>query len=248
MTDRLAPLRYLDRTLPTVDHDLALDEALLVAAEERGGGPVLRVWEARRPAVVLGASGRVLDDVDLDTCRLDGVTVHRRSSGGGTVVIGPGALNVTVVLPTDTAPGLGAVDVAQAYVLERLAGAIRRAGPPAEVLGSGDLTLAGRKFAGSAQRRLRRHFLVHASLLYAFDVARIVRYTRLPRRQPAYRAGRSHDDFLTNVPLERPALLAAVRSAWLTEGSDSPEPEIPFDLVDDLVRTRFADPAWVHRL
>ena len=94
----------------------------------------------------------------------------------------------------------------------RLADAIRRLGPPVEVRGSGDLTIGGRKFAGSAQRRLRRYFLVHASILYDFPIAPIVRYTRLPRRQPEYRAGRSHESFLTCLDLPRDDLLAAIRS------------------------------------
>ena len=242
-----ASIAYLDLTLPSVEANLALDEALLIAAEERQAGPVLRVWESPVLAVVLGASGRLHDDVDVQRCRGDGVAIARRSSGGGTVLIGPGALNVTVVLPSDAAPGLTAVDTTQAFVLEQFAAAIRRAGPPVALRGSGDLTLSDRKFAGSAQRRLRRHFLVHASLLYRFPIAPIVRYTRLPERQPAYRAGRSHDDFLTNVPLPRDALLAAVCSAWLAPAPPPPL-VVPDDLVAELIRLKFADPGWVSRL
>src|SRR5687767_1334723 len=118
-------MNYLDLTLPDIADNLALDEALLVAAEERGTGPALRIWESASVAVVLGASGRRLEDVRVDACDDDGVSVARRSSGGGTVVVGPGALNVTVVLAADSAPGLGAVDVAHRYVLDRLAGSIR---------------------------------------------------------------------------------------------------------------------------
>jgi lipoate-protein ligase A len=245
VSSNLAGLRYLERTYPEIEANLALDEALLVAAEERNGGPVLRVWEPDRLAVVLGASGRLHDDVDVGLCRAEGVAIARRSSGGGTVVVGPGALNVTVVLDADAAPGLNAVDTAQAYVLERFAAAIRRAGPAAEVRGLGDLTLDGRKFAGSAQRRLRRSFLVHASILYDFPIGPIDRYTRLPRRQPAYRAGRDHVSFLTCLPLPRADLLTAIRSAWPA----SPEAvSVPDDLVRRLVLEHFGDPAGVERL
>src|SRR5262249_28452965 len=132
---------YLDHTEPDIARNLALDEALLVAAEERGAGPALRVWEPSSLAVVLGASSRLYDDVDVSACQADGVAIARRSSGGGTVVVGPGTLNVTVVLPSDAAPGLQAVDTAQAFVLGRTARALRRLGPPVEVRGHGDLTL-----------------------------------------------------------------------------------------------------------
>ena len=241
-------LRHLWHTYDAIEENLALDEALLVAAEERGVGAVLRIWEPTGLAVVLGASGRRLEDVDVALCRADGVAIARRSSGGGTVVVGPGTLNVAIVLPADAAPGLTAVDTAQAYVLERTARSIRRVGPAVEVLGLGDLTLAGRKFAGSAQRRLRRYFLVHTSILYNFPVDPIVRYTRHPIRQPSYRARRSHTSFLTCLDLPRSDLLTAILSAWPADTSAREPVPIPDDLVRRLVREKFGDPAWVERL
>jgi lipoate-protein ligase A len=243
-----AGLAELDRTEPTIAGNLALDEALLVAAEDRGAAPVLRFWEPTGLAVVLGASSRLREDVDLPACLADGIQIARRSSGGGTVVIGPGTLNVTVVLPADAAPALRAVDTAQAFVLGRIARALRRLGPPVEVRGLGDLTLGDRKFAGSAQRRLRRHVMIHLSLLYSFPVEPIVRYTRLPRRQPAYRAGRPHESFLTNLNLPRATVLDAIRGAWVSTAPTPVPAIVPEDLLDELVRDKFGDPVWVERL
>jgi lipoate---protein ligase len=241
-------MTFLDFSYPAIAENLALDEALLVAAEERGGGAVLRVWESWGLTVVLGASSRLRDDVDIDRCRADGVPIARRSSGGGTVVVGPGTLNVTVVLPVDAARGAHAVDTAQSFVLDRIARSIRRLGPPVELKGLGDLTLGDRKFAGSAQRRLRRHFMVHASILYNMQIESIARYTRLPRRQPGYRAQRSHEAFLTNLDLPRADLLAAIRSAWQPADRSTALGIVPDDLVRQLVIEKFGDPAWVERL
>jgi lipoate---protein ligase len=241
-------MRLLDLTLPGIAANLALDEALLIEADERGAGPALRIWEPEATAVVLGASCRWRDDVRAAACRRDGVAIARRSSGGGTVVVGPGTLNVTVVLPDDAAPGLSAVDRAQRYVLDRIAESIRARGPAVEVLGLGDLTVGRRKFSGSAQRRLRTHFLVHATILYDFPLDLVSRYTALPLRQPSYREGRSHEDFLVNLDLPRASLVEAVRSAWLPPGRPPAPGEAPLDLVRDLVATKFADPSWIERL
>jgi lipoate---protein ligase len=240
--------RYIEGALPGIAANLALDEALLIEADEQGMGPSLRIWEPDQVAVVLGASGRWRDDVKLEACRNDGVAIARRSSGGGTVVVGPGTLNVTVVLPATAAPGLGAVDVAQAYVLGRIGRAIRARGPAVELRGSGDLTLDGRKFSGSAQRRLRTHFLVHATILYRFPVAWVDRYTHLPVRQPAYRDRRSHGDFLVNLDLPRADLVEAIRDAWLPPGQPVERATVPDEMVRRLVATRFGDPAWIERL
>ncbi len=244
----LPALSFLDRTLPGIDANLALDEALLQGAEDGRGGPVLRLWELPDFAVVLGASGRFRDEVRVESCEADGVPIARRSSGGGTVVIGPGALNVAVVLPIDAAPGLDAVDVAQKFVLGRVADGLRAAGRPVEMLGSGDLTLSLRKCSGSAQRRLKRHFLVHATILYAFPLDRLGRYLGPPSRQPSYRAGRSHGDFVTNLGLDRARLVQAIRDAWLPRDRPPIEAVVHEELVRELVATKFGDPAWVRRL
>ena len=241
------PLRLIDQTLPTISENLAFDEALLVAAEEGRVGPILRFWELDHLAVVLGASGRSRDDVIAETCLADGVAVARRSSGGGTVVIGPGALNFAVVLPIDFAPGLDAVDKAQRYVLERVAQAIRDSGPEVRVRGSGDLTVAGRKISGSAQRRLKRFFLVHASVLYNFPLDRISRYTRSPARQPDYREQRSHADFVANLPLPRAALVQAITRAWPIDPVPRDRESFWTSMIADLVITKLGRSEWVWR-
>lgn len=244
---RVGTMRYLERSLARIEENLALDEAILQEVEDDGQRPVLRIWESSTRAVVLGASGRVRDEIHVEACRHDGVVIARRSSGGGTVVIGPGALNAAVVLPLKVAPSLAAVDIAQRSVLECLARALRERGIPVQVLGSGDLTIQGRKVAGSAQRRLRAHFLIHTTLLYDFPLDLIARCLAMPDRQPSYREGRSHNDFLANLGLPREVLVEAVRRAWLPAGEPALPAEVPADRVRDLVAAKFADPSWVER-
>src|SRR4051812_33316670 len=99
-------MKLLDYTLPTPAENLALDEALLVAAEQDAGGEVLRLWESPAVAVVLGTGGAVSIDVNLAACAADGVPVLRRASGGGTVLVGPRCLCFGLVLSYDRAPGL----------------------------------------------------------------------------------------------------------------------------------------------
>src|SRR5207248_4591650 len=99
-------MEWVDVTLDTLNENLAVDEALLLVAEAGRGGEALRVWEWPRPAVVLGAGGRIADDVDVTACERDGVSLARRSSGGGTVLLGPGCLLYSVVLRYDRAAEL----------------------------------------------------------------------------------------------------------------------------------------------
>ena len=82
------PIAFLDRTLLTLNENLALDEALLLAAEAGEGGEVVRFWEWPEAAVVLGAGGSIAIDVNEPACRECGVPIYRRASGGGTVLLG----------------------------------------------------------------------------------------------------------------------------------------------------------------
>src|SRR5207244_9124660 len=107
---------YVDRVLPTLAENLALDEALLLAAEENGP-EVLRLWEWRTPAVVLGAAGRLREEVYEEHCHADGVPILRRASGGGTVLLGPGCLVYSLVLSYARAPALGEIRASYCYIL-----------------------------------------------------------------------------------------------------------------------------------
>src|SRR5947208_15988645 len=101
MSSPAVTMRLLDHTYPEIAANLALDEALLEEAEETGGPGVLRLWEPASLAVVMGASCRLRDEVRVEACPADGVPVARRSSGGATVVIGPGALDGAGVFRQD---------------------------------------------------------------------------------------------------------------------------------------------------
>lgn len=218
-------MRHLQLTLESPAANLALDEALLLAAEagELEGG-VLRIWESPEYAVVLGRSSKASVEVRREACRRDGVPVLRRVSGGASVLVGPGCLMYAVVLEADfrlESAGIAApVDQAHRAVLGRLESALRPYVAGVLRAGTSDLALAGaegepsRKFSGNSLRIKRSHLLYHGTILYNFDVTAIDRWLARPARQPDYRANRSHGQFVANLPLARPQLVAALLGAW----------------------------------
>jgi lipoate-protein ligase A len=232
---------YLDRTLATLPENLALDEALLLAAEAGQGGEVLRFWEWPHPAVVLGAGCRLAEDVDEAAGAADGVPVLRRSSGGGTVLLGAGCLLYSLVLDQEREPALTQIQPSYRYILGRVAAAL---GGEVAQAGISDLAVGGRKFSGNAQQRKRRHLLHHGTLLYAFDLTRVGRYLRPPPRPPEYRAGRDHTDFLLNLPLSAAELKRRLREAW---GADTEQASWPEAEMRRLVAEKYALPEWARR-
>ena len=70
----------------------------------------------------------------------------------------------------------------------------------------------------------------------------------MPARQPAYRGGRSHDDFLMNLGLPRKILLDLIRAAWSPSFELSPTTDVPHQLLETLLSERFANRSWIERL
>jgi lipoate-protein ligase A len=237
-------MHFLDLTLPTPEANLALDEALLLEAEADRGGEVLRVWEWPRPAVVLGAACRLSEDVDEGACRADGVPILRRASGGGTVALGAGCLCFSLVLAYDRDPALREIPSSYVCILERVRSALADLLPDIERAGTSDLAAGGRKFSGNAQQRKRRHLLHHGTLLYDFDLSLVGRYLRLPSRQPDYRGGRGHEEFLVNLPADPAGIKRQLREAW---GADTDLPEWPASAVRQLSAEKYTQPEWIGR-
>lgn len=208
-------MKYLDLTLPEPGANLALEEALLEFCEAGEGPEVLRVWRPRSPAVVVGYANEVASEVNVEACASDGIPILRRCTGGGAVLLSRGTLGYAVVLRIESERALESIAGTNRFVLERVARAIGAAtGAVVVTDGDTDLVVGGRKCGGNSQRRLRRALLFHGSLLVDADVAQIGRCLPMPSRQPGYRSGRAHEDFVVNLGGDMESLKAALRKEW----------------------------------
>lgn len=194
-------MRVIERTFASLRDNLDFDDRLLDDAD-RGGIATLRFWEARICTVSLGRSSRESGFV---------LPAERRSTGGGTVLLGPGCLCFSIALPIDSYPALRDVRDSYCSILGSIGAELGLDG--VTVSGASDLAWHGRKFSGNAQRRTRNALLHHGTVLYAFDLAKITEILPEPDRQPEYRGMRRHGDFLTNVPLAAPVIRAAIERA-----------------------------------
>ncbi len=227
---------YLDLTLPTGAQNLALDEALLDQAEDADPDwEVLRIWEAAEPLVVVGRSSDVAREVRLDQCRTLGIPVLRRPSGGAAVVTGPGCLMYSLVLSHACRPGLRMVSRAHRLILGPLARKLAELVPGVRCAGTSDLAWRQRKVSGNSLRSRRSH------LLYRFPLAMVERLLARPPREPEYRAGRGHREFLANLPATADDLKAALRAAW--EAGEELR-QWPRERTERLVAERYGRAEW----
>lgn len=230
---------------------LALDEALWSFAKTSS----IRIWEFNSICVVVGRGSKSREEIDIDACKSDGVPIYRRTTGGASILGGPGCLMYSVIIHhEDPAFRLEAasIDATHDAVLRRNASGLSRALPDAfsvQKSGTSDLALVKdgqplpRKFSGNSMRRGQHATLYHGTILYDFDLDLIPRYLTFAPRQPEYRAGRDHRDFVTNLPLAREAIKNAIQTAWSPDTNQDISNETRLE-ASRLVKTKYGLESW----
>lgn len=240
-------MRVLDLSYDDPAMNLAMDEALLDAAEEGLSGEALRFWEAPAPFVVLGTAQELVKEANEAACAADDVPILRRASAGGCVLQGPGSLNYALVLLPELRAETRTLKGSYCYILHALSDAFRVHGLEVAHEGTCDLAIGGRKVSGNAQKRRRRAFLHHGTLLYRADPAAMARYLREPEDRPEYRGARAHDAFVATIPLHVAALKAAVRGAFAASAPDADATAWEVAQAEGLAREKYRTREWTYR-
>jgi lipoate-protein ligase A len=235
-------MKWIDFTYPRPEENLACDEALLDLCDEEKEDDILRFWEPSEPVVVLGYSNRWETEVDAPACAERGIPILRRCSGGGTVLLGPGCLNYSLILKIEGDRTLSTITQANRYVLERNARALTPLlGQKPAIRGHTDLTLGAVKFSGNSQRRKRESVLIHGTFLLGMDLALVEACLRMPSLQPDYREGRSHRRFIANVDVSPGAIKDALKREW---GVGEPLARPPEKRVRNLSEKVYSTTEW----
>ncbi len=235
-------MRFFEHTLASIAANLACDEALLDQAEsDATSEEVLRVWQAEQPFVVLGRSSRVDQEVQIELARRESIPVFRRVSGGASIVADAGCLFYGLVLSLETRPYLRMLDEAHRFVMTQLLFALQPFAPDLQLDGTCDLVLAGKKVSGNSVRMVRNWMLYHGTILLHSDLETMDRLLMHPPREPAYRQGRSHRDFVANLGAPREQVIESIKVTWNARQS---EPNIPCSAIEKLVREKYTQDAW----
>ena len=237
-------MRLVEYSSNIPEEMIALDELLLTKAETGRIGETLRIWNSREYFVVTGRAKKAQKDCFPDRCRRDGIKIIRRISGGGTVLEGPGCLNYSAVLSYGRDKKYKDIRYSYRRILESFSERFKTKGLDVEFLPVSDLALNGKKISGNAQARKRKYFLHHGTFLFDFNIRKISRYLRYPDREPEYRKGRKHEDFLANIPVTAGKLEEIIRevfspssAVWRPEQEDLKE-------LRALTLRKFANNKW----
>lgn len=227
--------------------NLALDEALLEQAESidwdfgSGCGELIRFWEPETHFVVLGRSSLVAEEVNLSYCQAQAIPVFRRASGGATILTGPGCLMYAVRLSYRLRPSLRMLDQAHQFVMGQIKTAVSKLGFDVQIAGTSDLVYQDQKVSGNSLRCRRGGLIYHGTLICDLDLDLIAACLGRPARQPEYRRGRGHRDFLTRLPVSTETLKEAIAETFHAADQIL---DYPFELCEQLAREKYQIDAW----
>ncbi len=149
--------------------------------------------------VVCGRSEKPEIEANTQNCQRDNVSVLKRRGGGGTVLLGPNTLVISLgVWLKDYYKNKFYFEMINRSVIETLETLNPETKNKLSQNGISDIVCGSKKIAGTSMYRSRNYLLYQGSLLVDADINKIATYINHPSKEPEYRQSRKHSDFLIN--------------------------------------------------
>jgi lipoate-protein ligase A len=130
----------------------------------------------------------------------DGITVVKRPSGGETVILTPNTIVIAISFTTETLK-----NPKEYYhkINDSIIGVLAQQGIQNLLQkGISDIAIGEKKILGSSIYRRPNRAFYHAVLNVAEDISIIAKYILHPSKEPDYRKGRPHSEFVTSLKKE----------------------------------------------
>lgn len=157
-------------------------------------------WQPDKTYLILGQSNSITDSLNNEQVEKDHITVYKRPSGGQTVILTP---NTLVLSTTITALKFVNPDIYFRRINDLIINILNKAGiTDIQTKGISDIAIGEKKILGSAIYRNHQKVFYHAVLNVAEKTDLMEKYIKHPMKEPDYRLGRSHADFVTSIQAE----------------------------------------------
>lgn len=170
-----------------------LPDKKLIEGDDKG----FLIWIPDKKYVVLGASNVPEEALFVENVLMDQVAVIKRPSGGQAVVITPNNLIISVAF---TGKKIDQPKAIFRYANLLIISALEYEGITGlSMMGISDLAISGKKVLGSAIYRNKDMLIYHAVLNLGEPATTFERYLKHPVKEPDYRLGRKHVDFVSSL-------------------------------------------------
>jgi lipoate---protein ligase len=237
-----------------VEMNHALDEVLVrrVGAGERP--PTFRFWDRQGPEIVLGRFQSVRNEVQIENCEADGISINRRITGGGAMFVEPeNAVTYSIYAPPELVKGMGFADSYQ-FLDEWVIEGLRSLGIDAWYEPINDITSAGGKIGGAAQARRFGAVLHHATLAYDMASEKLPRYLRIGLEKLSDKGIASAERRVGPLRLQTQMPRDDIIEHFIRTFDDlyglTPDDVTDEELIEaeELIRTKYATREWIYTL
>ncbi len=157
---------------------LAFDEAMVVeTGRSETGRSMLRIYSYADHCVLLGRFQRTEAEVNLDEAKNRNISINRRSTGGGAILMGNDQIGVAFAISSDR---FASARQGFSRFADAVIGALEIIGITAALRGKNDIEVNGKKIAGLGFYQSGRAILFHASLLFDLDKELLLSLLKVP--------------------------------------------------------------------
>jgi lipoate-protein ligase A len=158
------------------------------------------VWRPDKLYVILGRANNASSSLWLENIINDKVDVYKRPSGGETVILSPNMAVFSAKMKFDKSMSTKQVfSKINSLLIRHLSDLGIH---DLNTRGISDISIGSRKIVGSSMYLNKNVIFYHAVLNISEDVSLISKYLKHPTREPDYRMGRSHLEFVTSLQNE----------------------------------------------
>lgn len=251
---------------PLIIHDtprnpsmqMALDEVLSHKVADGSLPAMIRIWEWKSSAVIIGRYQSLNNEVNLEQAATEGISVVRRVTGGGAMFVEPSnTITYSLYAPLSFVQD---IDVPQSYRScdEWLVAALQELGMNVSFSSMNDLASEQGKIGGAAQRRFARKaggpgaVLHHVTLAYDIDAEKMARILRISKEKMSDKAVKSVvkrvDPMRSQTGMSRSAIIAHLYEYLLDHVAQAQAAAIPATVLDEahkLAHQRFSQDSWL---
>ena len=155
------------------------------------------IWNPDKTYLILGQSNKMETSLFLDKVESDEITVLKRPSGGETVILTPNTLVISAVFVN---PEIKRPHQYFSRFNDFIIKGLSLSGiENVSHKGISDLAIGEKKILGSSIYHKKDKIFYHAVLNVAESIEIIEKYIQHPKREPDYRKGREHGEFVTSI-------------------------------------------------
>jgi lipoate---protein ligase len=234
---------------------LSIDDTLPLSLSVHDSPPILHLYTFR-PSAIVGKYQDIEAALRLDRCKDRGIEYNRRSTGGGTVIMGPRVVALGLGIDIDQ-PGMrGGIRGIFETLSTVLMQALKDIGVDAAFVPKNDLVVQGKKIAGlSAALETERAVLFHASLLVDFDIPLMLDIMKQPPLKISDKGYNCFSQRMTTITeqlgreMEMEAVFGAIEDSFRRAFGISFEIDEPdaweSSQMQEFVQKRYTNTEWI---